>query len=64
MVYLLKKMILAETYYETHNKELLAIVKAFKTWCNYLKDYKHKVFVLTDYNNFKQFMNTKNLSFY
>ena len=26
-----KKMILTKTWYETHNKELLAIIEAFKT---------------------------------
>ena len=32
-----RKMILAETRYETHNGEFLAIVEAFKTWKQYLK---------------------------
>ena len=32
VVYFFRKMIPAETWYETHNNELLAIVKAFKTW--------------------------------
>ncbi len=31
-----RKMILAETWYKTHNQELLAIVEAFKTWRHYL----------------------------
>ena len=31
VVFLLRKMILAETRYETHEGELLAIVEAFKT---------------------------------
>ncbi len=44
-------MILAETRYETYNDELLAIVEAFKTWRHYLEGYKHKVLILTDYNN-------------
>ncbi len=29
------KMIPAETWYETHNLEFLAIVEAFKTWYHY-----------------------------
>ena len=45
-------MISAKTWYETHNGELLAIVKIFKTWKHYLKGYKYKVLILTDYNNF------------
>ena len=57
------KMILAETSYETYNGEFLAIIKAFKTWRYYLKGFQHKVFVLTDHNNLKQFMKRKSLSF-
>ena len=55
-------MILAETKYETHNGELLAIVEAFKTWRHYLKDCKHEVLVLTDHNNLRWFIDTKSLS--
>ena len=55
-------MILAETRYETHDGELLAIVKAFKTWRYYLEGYKHEVLVLTDHNNLCRFMDTKSLS--
>ena len=32
ITYFSKKMIYAETWYETHNGELLAIVNVFKTW--------------------------------
>ena len=56
-------MIFIETWYKTHDQELLAIVEAFKTWCHYLKGYKYEVLVFTDHNNFHQFMDTKNLSF-
>ena len=55
-------MIPAETRYETHDGELLAIVKAFKTWRHYLKSCKHKVLVLTDHNNLSCFIDTKSLS--
>ena len=55
-------MIPAETRYETHNGELLAIIEAFKTWRHYLEGCKYKVLVLTDHNNLRQFMNTKSLS--
>ena len=57
-----RKMILTETQYETHNSELLAIVKIFKTWKHYLKGCKYEVFMLTDHNNLQRFMDTKNLS--
>lgn len=43
-------MILAETWYKTHNGKLLAIVETLKTWCYYLEGRKHKIFVLIDYN--------------
>ncbi len=57
-----RKMIPAETRYETHNGELLAIVEAFKTWRHYLKGWKYEVLVLTDHNNLQRFMDTKSLS--
>ncbi len=57
-----RKMIPAETCYETHDGELLTIVEAFKTWRHYLEDCKHEVLVLTDHNNLERFMDTKSLS--
>lgn len=32
-------MILAKTYYKTHNIEIVAIVKTFKNWDYYLEIY-------------------------
>ena len=57
-----RKIIPAETQYETHNGELLAIVEAFKTWRHYVEGCKHEVLVLTDHNNLRRFMDTKSLS--
>ena len=57
-----RKMIPAETRYETYNGELLAIVEAFKTWKHYLEGSQHEVLVLTDHNNLRRFMDTKSLS--
>lgn len=51
MAFFFQKRISAEIKNETYNKEFLTIIKAFKTWKYYLEDCKHKVFVLTDYNN-------------
>ena len=62
MAYFSKKMISAETRYETHDGELLAIVGVFKTWRHYLEGCKHEVLVFTDHNNFRRFMDTKILS--
>ena len=57
-----QKIIPAKTRYETHNAELLAIVKAFKTWRHYLEGSQYEVLVLTDHNNLRQFIDTKSLS--
>ena len=57
-----RKMISAETRYETHDIELLAIVKAFKTWRHYLEGSQHEVLILTDHNNLCRFIDTKSLS--
>ena len=57
-----QKMISAETRYETHDSELLAIVKAFKTWEHYLDSSQYEVLVFIDYNNLWQFINTMSLS--
>ena len=57
-----RKMIPAETWYKTHDGELLAIVKALKTWRHYLEGCKHEVLILTDHNNLYCFMDTKSLS--
>ena len=62
VAYFSRKIIPAETQYKTHNAELLAIIKAFKTRCHYLEGCKHKVFVLTNHNNLCWFMNIKSLS--
>ena len=59
-----QKMIPAETRYETYDEELLAIVEVFKTWRHYLKGCKYEVLILIDYNNLRQFMDTKSLSFW
>ena len=55
-------MISVKIWYETHNGELLAIIKAFKTWRYYLKGCKHEVFVLTNYKELCCFIDTKSLS--
>ena len=62
VAFFLRKMILTETRYKTHDDEFLAIVKAFKTWRYYLEDCKHEIFILTDHNNLHCLMDTKSLS--
>lgn len=57
-----EKMIPAETWYQTHNGELFAIIKAFKT-CKYnLESCKYKVFILINHNNLHQVINIKSLN--
>ncbi len=46
-----RKIIPAETRYETHDGELLAIIEALKTWKHYLEGCKYEILVLTDHNN-------------
>ena len=57
-----RKMISAETQYETYNIELLAIVEVFKIWKHYLKNCKYEVLVLADPNNLQRFIKKKCLS--
>ena len=57
-----RKIILTETWYETHDSKLLAIIEAFKTWRHYLEGCKHEVLVFTNHNNLCRFMDTKSLS--
>ena len=62
VAFFLRKMILVETWYKTHNSELLGIIEAFKIWQHYLEGCKHKVLILTNHNNLCCFMDTKSLS--
>ena len=55
-------MIPSETRYKTHDQELLGIVEVFKTWWYYLEGCKFELFVLTDHNNLRRFIDTKSLS--
>lgn len=59
VVYFLSKIILVKTCYKTHNIELLTIIETFKTWWYYLKVYRYKILIFTDYNNLKQFIDKK-----
>src|SRR6202048_23618 len=57
-----RKLIPAETRYETHDQELLAIVAAFKQWRHYLEGSTYTVEVLTDHNNLVAFQKLKSLN--
>ena len=62
IVYYSRKLIPAESRYETHDQELLAIVECFKHWRHYLEGNQIPAKVLTDYNNLRYFITTKSLS--
>jgi len=57
-----RKMIPAETRYETHDQELLAIVTGFEQWRHYLEGSRYPIIVLTDHNNLRYFMKTTSLN--
>ncbi len=52
----------AETRWDTHDKELYAIVLGFKNWRHYLQGSKHPIRVISDHNNLRYFMTTKELN--
>ena len=54
-----KKMDPAECNYETHDQELLAIVKTFNYQYYYLEGSKYPITILTNYNNLKYFITIK-----
>jgi hypothetical protein len=55
-----RKLIAAEYNYDTHDQELLAIVKSLEHWRHYLEGQYFEV--LTDHHNLKWFMETKVLN--
>jgi len=52
----------AEINYEIHNKELLAVVDAFKHWRRYCERATHQVQVYSDHQNLEYFTTTKVLN--
>ena len=57
-----QKLTPAEINYKIHNKELLAIIKAFKKWHHYLKGAKYKIKVFTNHQNLEYFTTAKVLN--
>jgi RNase H-like domain found in reverse transcriptase len=51
-----------ELNYDTHDKELMAIYKAFKAWRHYLEGTKIPIDVVTDHKNLEYFCTTRILS--
>ncbi|KAG5716608.1 hypothetical protein E4T56_gene16277 [Termitomyces sp. T112] len=57
-----RSMIPAELNYDIYDKELLAIVEAFRQWRAYLEGSPHCIQVYSDHNNLQYFTTTKQLS--
>lgn len=57
-----KKLGPAEMNYDTHDLELLVIVRSFKHWRHYLEDSSHPIRVLIDHANLRYFFTTKELN--
>ena len=48
LAYIYKNIIQVKTQYKTNNINILAIIKAFKTWLYHLDNYEHKIFIFTN----------------
>ncbi|CEL08608.1 hypothetical protein ASPCAL11756 [Aspergillus calidoustus] len=57
-----RKLTGPEMNYDIHDKELLAIVAAFKQWRVYLQGARHTVIVKSDHKNLTYFTTTKELT--
>ena len=62
VAYYSRKLSPAELNYDIHDKELLAIVEAFKEWRVYLQGAAHTTTVYTDHKNLIYFTTTKQLN--
>lgn len=62
IAYYSRKMSPAELNYEIHDKELLAIVTAFKEWRHYLEGANYEITVYSDHKNLGYFTTTKILN--
>src|SRR5258707_5751936 len=52
----------AEKNYDTHDKELLAVFKAFKNWWHFLEGSAKVIDTVTYHKNLEYFMSSKKLS--
>ncbi|KAI7943923.1 hypothetical protein MJO28_011451 [Puccinia striiformis f. sp. tritici] len=64
VAFLSRSLVQAERNYQIFDKELLAIVAAFKEWRHYLEGNPHRLnaIVYTDHRNLESFMTTKELT--
>ena len=52
----------AKQNYDMHDKELLVIYEAFKSWCHYLEGLAKTINTVTDHKNLEYFTTTKKLT--
>ncbi len=52
----------AKWNYDTHDKELLVIYEAFKSWCHYLEGSAKTINMVMDHKNLEYFTTTKKLT--
>ena len=62
VTFYLQKFMKSELNYKIYNKELLAIVKAFKQWKTYLKELKDSVQIYMNHKNLVYFIIIKILN--
>jgi hypothetical protein len=62
VVFYSRKLTSAEINYQVYDKELLAIIMAFKQWRPYLAGAQHRIQVLTDHKNLLYFTTTRTLN--
>jgi len=62
VAYFSRKLTNAELNYEIYNKDMLAIITAFKEWRAYLEGAQYQITVLTDHKNLEYFLTTKALN--
>jgi hypothetical protein len=58
VAYLSRKFTPAESNYKVHNKELLAIIEAFRHWRVYLEGQAYEIKVISDHQNLTRFLST------
>jgi transposase InsO family protein len=56
VAYLSRKFTPAESNYEVHDKELLAIIEAFRHWRVYLEGQAYEIKVISDHQNLTRFL--------
>jgi hypothetical protein len=62
IVYLSQTLNPAKRNYKIYNRELLAIIRAFKTWKHYIEGSPHSVRIWTDYKNLTYFQSLQDLN--